>query len=85
VDAAHRLRLFSKWAGVIRVLDGAGLRRDPRVLEVSLKHGPGHRVVLPPDDYESRLLGHVIFAPTVGRAIRDECNELVAQLRLNIE
>lgn len=79
------LRLFSKLAGVIRTIDDSALRSDPRVLEVHLKHGAGHRVILPPDDYESRLLGHVIFKPTPGRAVRDECDELVAHLQLEME
>ncbi len=58
------LRLFADRPGIIRKIDDAELRADPRVLESYLKRGPGHHVVLPPEDYDSRLLGHVIFEPS---------------------
>lgn len=57
------VRLFAKAPGVITNFDDSELRRDSRVKETYLKRRPGHRVVLPPDDYDSRLLGHVIFEP----------------------
>ena len=58
------LRLIAADAGVIKRIDGEPLRRDPRVREVHLKRRNGHRVVLPPKDYDSRILGHVIFKPS---------------------
>jgi hypothetical protein len=42
-------------------------------------------VVLPPDDYESRLLGHVIFKPATPQSIKTECDELESKLTLEIE
>lgn len=79
------LRLFADRPGVIRRLDDARIRRDSRVLESYLKRGPGHRVVLPPDDYDSRVLGHVIFRPSDLASIRDECCELAAKLELDTD
>ena len=79
------LRLFTLRAGVIRAIDGQGLCADPRVVECSLRVGPGHRVVLPPLDYDSRLLGHVIFEPDPGRDIGQQCIELAARLALEMD
>ena len=79
------LRLMAKKGGTIKKVDGRALRRDKRVKELRLKRRPGQRVVLPPDDYESRLLGHVIFKPAKRQAIETECDELEAKLFVEIE
>ena len=74
------LHLFATRAGIIDRLDASALLADQRVLECHLKHGPGHRVVLPPADYSSRLLGHAIFVPSPGAGIEAECSEIAAEL-----
>ena len=79
------LRLFATQEGTIHMIDDRRIRSDARVLECHLKHGPGHTVVLPPLDYESRLLGHVIFQPDEDRPIEVQCGELAAQLNLEID
>jgi len=78
------LRLFALRPGVIRAMDSRGLCADPRVLECSLKRGPGERIVLPPQDYDSRLLGHVIFEPSPAADIAQQCIELTAKLALEM-
>jgi predicted ATP-grasp superfamily ATP-dependent carboligase len=78
------LRVFAPCAGVISAIHPERLRRDERVLEVDIPRGVGHRVVLPPVDYESRLLGHVIFQPR-SDDVEGECLELIARLQLCIE
>lgn len=55
------LRLFSRKAGTLEDLDSSLLTSDPRVMEVSFYRRPGHRILLPPGDYFSRIIGHVIF------------------------
>jgi biotin carboxylase len=79
------LRLIAQKSGIIKKIDDRALRRDSRVKEIRLKRRPGQRVVLPPDDYESRLLGHVIFKPTTPQSIETESNELESKLILEIE
>jgi biotin carboxylase len=79
------LRLFAGHAGTVMEIDDEDLRRDPRVLEVFIKRKPGHRVVLPPNDYDSRLFGHVIFRPTVTTSLEVECAELASKLRVAME
>jgi hypothetical protein len=72
-------------SGMIRKIGDGALRRDPRVKELRLKRRPGQRVALPPDDYESRLLGHVIFKPATPQSIETECAEIESKLSVEIE
>jgi biotin carboxylase len=79
------VRLFAKCSGEIGQLDSSALLKDHRVVESNLKRGPGHRVVLPPEDYESRLLGHVIFEPTGSESIENECIEIASKLKIEMK
>ena len=79
------LRLFASRSGTILAIDADDVRHDGRVLSCDLKHGPGHRIVMPPDDYESRLLGSVIFKPTHPQNIETESLEIAGKLRLELE
>jgi biotin carboxylase len=79
------LRLFAQHGGAVKEIDDGDLRRDPRVQEVFIKRRPGHRVVLPPKDYDSRLFGHVIFSPTVNSSLETECAELASKLKVVME
>jgi biotin carboxylase len=79
------LRLFASHAGTVKEIDDGDLRRDPRVQEVLIKRRPGHRVNLPPKDYDSRLFGHVIFTPTVSTGLEAECAELAGKLKVVME
>ena len=79
------LRLFATRNGIIRNIDARNIRADTRVLWVDIKRGPGHEIVLPPDDYDSRLLGSVIFEPTHVHSIETECAEIAAGLILDLE
>lgn len=79
------LRLFATEPGVIERLDASRLQTDKRVVECHVKRGPGDKVLLPPDDYDSQLLGYVIFKPSVPDNIEDECLELADMLKLKME
>ncbi|MDD4051284.1 MAG: ATP-grasp domain-containing protein [candidate division Zixibacteria bacterium] len=79
------VRLFAKVPGVIERIDDTLLRQDARVRESYLKRRPGHRVVLPPDDYDSRLLGHVIFEPSPSADISAEAAAMAAKLIVKME
>ncbi len=79
------LRLFAAHAGEVKEIDDGDLRRDPRVQEVLIKRRPGHRVALPPKDYDSRLLGHVVFRPAVSTSLEAECAELAGKLKVVME
>ena len=79
------LRLFATRPGTLARVDTSGLVGDPRVLECTLKHGPGHRVVLPPEDYDSRILGHVVFDPEGIGDLEAACLELAARVEVEME
>lgn len=78
----HRvgLRLLARQEGTIARLSDSALRNDPRVLTCHLARRPGHRVILPPRDYDSRILGHAIFVPAHGRSLASECRDLADML-----
>lgn len=61
------VRIFAPSAGIVKRIDIDAIDTDDRVREIRITRQPGHEVILPPIDYDSRLLGHVIFAPRNGR------------------
>lgn len=81
------LRLFATKSGRITQMNADALLADDRVVEYHAKAGSGHTVVLPPDDYDSRLLGHVIFKPSEPgiSAIEKECLEIAGLLKLELK
>lgn len=79
------VRLLAAQGGIIAGLDIDKLASDLRVREVYLKRAVGHRVVLPPEDYDSRVLGHVVFAPTSRASLESEAREIAARLTLEME
>ena len=79
------VRLFATHNGEIERIDSSALLEDRRVVEYHLKRGPGHRVVLPPEDYESRLLGHVIFEPSDSDSIENECVEIASEIKIEMK
>ena len=52
---------------------------------VRLIRHPQQTITLPPQDYDSWLLGHVIFRATPGDSLPSQCRELAARLDLRIE
>ena len=79
------VRLLSTLSGEIERIDLSALLEDRRVVDLHLKRGPGHQVVLPPEDYESRLLGHVIIEPTKPENIESECLEIASKLKIEMK
>jgi len=79
------LRLFADRSGIVATMDIRLLEQDPRVREICVNRRSGHRVILPPGDYDSRLIGHVIFAPEHGHDAEVECSELSKLLQIEWE
>ena len=79
------VHLFAAHSGEIDLIDSSALRKDRRVVECHVKRSSGHRVLLPPEDYESRLLGHVIFEPSAAESIEDECTEIASKLKVEMK
>ncbi len=78
------VRIFAKEEGTVAGYDDSALGTDTRVKEIYYKHSGGHKVILPPEDYDSRILGHIIFSPT-GKNVERECLELSEKLVVKME
>lgn len=59
------IRLHAEHSGVLRKIECRNLIEDYRVKTVHLTKKPGHKIKLPPEDYDSWLLGHIIIQPSV--------------------
>lgn len=80
------LRLFATPpGGVIARLDVTELQNDQRVLEIRLTKGVGHRVILPPEEYFSRILGYALFMPVPELPVEEQCLELLGRIEIRYE
>jgi biotin carboxylase len=79
------LRLFSHQDGIIRSIDIGRLLSDARVLDVYLKRKVGDKIKLPPVEYDSWLLGHIIFRPNAAEELLVQCLELREKLVVDME
>ena len=79
------LHLLATEPGIVRGIDLQNLRSDPRVVECHLTAGPGHRVIMPPEDYDSRRLGYAIFKPSTAKKAEEECLDLLDKVTVEME
>jgi biotin carboxylase len=79
------LRLHAQRSGSLKHVDTRQLQRDSRVREIHLTRQTGHRIELPPDDYDSWLLGHVIVDLDVDTAPEAQCLALLNKLVVEVE
>jgi biotin carboxylase len=79
------LRLHARLSGILKKIDAHRLQQDSRVHEIHLIRKPGHSIKIPPDDYDSWLLGHIIFEPDAVSEVASQCHELLEKLSLEIE
>ena len=56
------VRIFANKPGVLKAISTMNLSKEPRVKAHLLLRQPGHVITLPPADYGSWYLGHVIIA-----------------------
>jgi biotin carboxylase len=74
------LRVLARSGGTLRKVDFEPLHNDPRILEIRIIRQPGHRIVLPPADYDAWMLGHVIFAPDDATDINIQCSSILNRI-----
>ena len=79
------VRLFASQKGRVTKFDTSAVKADHQVLECYLKRRPGHVVELPPDDYDSWLLGHVIFTPENDRQVELQGRKIAEKLIVEME
>lgn len=78
------LRVLAKCSGSLKGINFSALKCDTRVLEIGLIRQPGHRITLPPADYDSRLLGHMIFAPDDETDLNTQCRDLLDRITVEV-
>jgi biotin carboxylase len=79
------LRLHAGRSGSLKKVDTRPLQHDSRVREIHLTRQPGHQIKMPPDDYDSWLLGHIIFDFDGATAPEVQCRELLEKLIVEVE
>ena len=77
-------RIFAQKSGVLRHVDTRRLQNDVRLLDVHIKHAPGHDIKMPPLDYDSWILGHVVFRPDPTLDVVAQLNDICGQVTMEI-
>ena len=83
-DGLVALRLHAGKSGAILGISSNRLCGDPRLREVCIVRTAGHRISMPPADYDSWYLGYLIFQPDPERSVEQQCGELRGLLELEI-
>lgn len=79
------LRLHAQHSGTLEKIDARQLQQDSRVREIYLTRQPGHLIKMPPDDYDSWLLGHIIIEPYADIEPELQCQALLEKLIVEIK
>jgi biotin carboxylase len=79
------LRIHARKSGILKAVHSRDLAVEPRVKQIHLIRKPGHRIVLPPEDYDSWLLGHVIFDTYGWNFPETRCSLLIRRLEIDIQ
>ncbi|MBP9854577.1 MAG: ATP-grasp domain-containing protein [Candidatus Omnitrophica bacterium] len=79
------LHLIATQRGVLKKLDVQSAEHDPRFVRCYRKRFDGESIELPPDDYDSRLLGFVLFKPSSGISISQQCGEILKNITIEVE
>lgn len=78
------LRVLAKRNGSLKSVNYSAIKSDPRVLDVSLIRQPGHRITLPPADYDSWLLGHLIITPEDPPDVDTLCRDFLDRIAVEV-
>ncbi len=78
------VQIFADRAGTVEVLEAEQALLDQRVVKCHFKREKGHVVRLPPDDYDSRSLGYLIFEPSAQGGLEAQSVDLLKKLHIEI-
>jgi biotin carboxylase len=78
------LNFFAPMEGRIEVLDGRKVTACPHVRKLFFKKQVGDKVILPPKDYDNRLLGYCIIEAKPGLELVEETRRLQQMLELRM-
>jgi biotin carboxylase len=77
------LRIHADKAGVFIGFNTNLIFDDKRVKQIHIIREPGHKIIMPPEDYDSWLLGHIIIEPD--NIKYPETQSLLIRQRLKVE
>jgi hypothetical protein len=78
------VRLRAAKAGTLKKITVGRMAAELGVIQVRIQRAEGHVIRLPPADYDSWLLGHIIFKCTPGLAPATQADRITAQLTVEI-
>ncbi len=78
-------RIHAHRSGILKSIDANALAEKKNIRQVSLIRKPGHAIRMPPEDYDSWFLGHVIFMPDGETSLSAQCKRLASRLDVVIE
>ena len=79
------LRIHARQGGIFRRIDSAFAEGNPRIKEIHVLKHPGDTIRMPPEDYDSFVLGNIIFTPEDTTDPAGECHRLLDMLTVEIE
>ncbi|MCA9402436.1 MAG: ATP-grasp domain-containing protein [Candidatus Omnitrophica bacterium] len=79
------LQCFASRAGRLRRLEMPEDFVRSKLVQVCLNKRPGDVVRLPPEDYDSRKLGTIIFEPVARVPVEAQCREIRKALKVEME
>jgi biotin carboxylase len=79
------LRIHAEHGGIFRHINCSLLKEDARIKEIHVLRHPGDIIRMPPEDYDSFVLGNIIFTPANTTDPSDECRRILDMLTVEIE
>lgn len=79
------MRVHAPSEGTLQEVDVSSIRNDRRIREIHFIHQKGHVIKMPPFDYDSWLMGYVIFAPNKELSILEQCEEIQNRIRIEVK
>ncbi len=78
------LRIHAKHGGTFGRIDCGLLKKDARIKEIHVLRHPGDIIRMPPEDYDSFVLGNIIFTPKNTTDPSGDCRRLLDMLTVEI-
>jgi len=78
------INLYAPREGIITRLDPSRIFSLPWVKAMFLKKNVGDRIILPPEDYDNRLLGYCIISLDPNYNLTSVCQHLQSLLKISI-
>jgi len=85
ISSCVALRIHAQEEGILENIDCRRLVDDPRIKSIQLTRKPGHKIKLPPEDYDSWLLGHVIMNPLDQNSPEQEALAVLKKIEIFME